>query len=196
VATAGSGATGRHYNTLASLFKRLHLWLAFRGFPVRILAGTPTMVTKVKFSWFYFVLQGKCRDMRLSLYTPWRNREVVDGIEWSASRINRLSPGNPPPPGHLLNRRRGGPESWRGCLGKEKKSLSLPGVELRFLGRPACSLVVMPTELSREYTGIVSRWGPIPVIIVILGCWQRCRHQSWIEIKAVTNCYITGIMFE
>jgi hypothetical protein len=42
-----------------------------------------------------------------------------------------------------------GPQSQTGLCGK--KSLALPGVEPRFLGRPPRSLVAIPTELSRLY---------------------------------------------
>jgi hypothetical protein len=52
-------------------------------------------------------------------------------------------------PRYLYCRRLGVPERRSGRYGEGKSLLSLRGLELRFLGRPARSLVAIPTELSR-----------------------------------------------
>jgi hypothetical protein len=46
-------------------------------------------------------------------------------------------------------RRLGGIQSQSGSYGEEKRLLSLPRIEPRLLGRPYCSIVAIPTELSR-----------------------------------------------
>jgi hypothetical protein len=48
-----------------------------------------------------------------------------------------------------LDRRLGGPQSW---LWRRQNVSPLPGIEPRFLGHPACSLVGVPTQLSRLVT--------------------------------------------
>jgi hypothetical protein len=54
------------------------------------------------------------------------------GGRWSASRPGRFTPGYP------FDRRLGGPQSRSGRRGKEKAfDPTLPGLELRPLGRPA-----------------------------------------------------------
>ena len=53
-------------------------------------------------------------------------------------------------PGYPLNRRLGGPQSgpvW--TLGEKKYHLALSVIESQFLGRPARSPNITPTELSR-----------------------------------------------
>jgi hypothetical protein len=52
---------------------------------------------------------------------------AVDGIDWSASRPGRLSPGKGPT--FPLVRRLGGPQSRSGCGGEEKNSQLLPRIE-------------------------------------------------------------------
>ena len=47
-----------------------------------------------------------------------------------------------------LNIRLGGPLSPCRLFKEEKNLLSVPGIELQFLGRPARSLVTIPTEPS------------------------------------------------
>jgi hypothetical protein len=46
-----------------------------------------------------------------------------------------------------LYKRMGGAQNQSGNWGIEKNLLPLPGIELRFLGRPVSSLVCIPTEL-------------------------------------------------
>jgi hypothetical protein len=53
----------------------------------------------------------------------------MDESEWSASRFGLFTPGEKPPV--PLNGRQGGPQSRSGRGGKEKNSLSLPGIESR-----------------------------------------------------------------
>jgi hypothetical protein len=48
-------------------------------------------------------------------------------------------------------RRLGGPQSRSGDGGEEKNSQPLPEIELQNLDRPARSLVVIPTKLSRLF---------------------------------------------
>jgi hypothetical protein len=43
-----------------------------------------------------------------------------DGGEWSASRSNRFTAGESPPPPYQLDRRLGGPQSRSGRLGEQK----------------------------------------------------------------------------
>jgi hypothetical protein len=52
------------------------------------------------------------------------------GVEWSASRPCRLTPGN-----HWI----GWVDPRAGLDVEKRKFLTLPGLELRPLGRPACS---------------------------------------------------------
>jgi hypothetical protein len=56
------------------------------------------------------------------------------------------------PPGsstrYPLYKRLGEPQDLYGYYGEEKNLLPLPEIEPRFLGRPARSLVDVPTELS------------------------------------------------
>jgi len=42
-----------------------------------------------------------------------------------------------------------GPQDLSGRFGKQRTILSLPGIETRFLGRPARSLAIISTELPR-----------------------------------------------
>jgi hypothetical protein len=48
-----------------------------------------------------------------------------------------------------FSRRLGGSQSWTECCGEEKNVLLLPEIEPQFLGHPACSLVIILTELSQ-----------------------------------------------
>jgi hypothetical protein len=43
-----------------------------------------------------------------------------------------------------------GPQKWSGCCGEERNFISILEIETRFLGCPTCSLVTIPTELSRH----------------------------------------------
>jgi hypothetical protein len=52
-------------------------------------------------------------------------------------------------PRYAFYRRLGRPQSWAGRYGEGKNLLPLPGIKPRLLGRPARSLVAIPTELSR-----------------------------------------------
>lgn len=76
----------------------------------------------------------------------WRHTflmSVLDGGEWSLSLPGRFIPG------HSLTRRLVGPQSQYGRFEEEKHRLPLSGIEPRFLGCLAHSLVTRPTELSR-----------------------------------------------
>jgi hypothetical protein len=68
----------------------------------------------------------------------------MDGGERSVSRPGLFTPGDQCIGGCL------GPRHRLDALEKEK-SLLLPLIESRFLGRPACSLVTIPTELFRRF---------------------------------------------
>jgi len=46
-----------------------------------------------------------------------------------------------------INIKPGGPQSWSQCFGQEKNLLTLPGMEPRFLGCPAHSLVTILTKV-------------------------------------------------
>jgi hypothetical protein len=59
--------------------------------------------------------------------------------EWSSSCPGRFNPRKEP--GHLLNRRLRGPQNWPRRRGEVNKILPLPGIEPRFLGRSAYSVV-------------------------------------------------------
>ena len=57
-------------------------------------------------------------------------------------------------PRYQLNRRLGGPQSRSRRFGEVHSFFSLPGIELRYLGRPARNLVSIPIELCiREIPG-------------------------------------------
>jgi hypothetical protein len=61
---------------------------------------------------------------------------ALDGGEWSASRLCRFNPeGNSP--WYSLYRSLGAPQRRCGLYGEVTNLLSLSGIELRFLGRPA-----------------------------------------------------------
>jgi hypothetical protein len=51
-------------------------------------------------------------------------------------------------PRYQFYRRLDEPQSRFKYYGEEKNLLSLPGIELRFLGRPYCSLVAIPTNTN------------------------------------------------
>jgi hypothetical protein len=73
---------------------------------------------------------------------------ALDGGEWSASRPYRFTPFETAPQ-YPLYRRLFGPQSRSGRYGEDKNLSSLPGLEPRLLGLPACSLFAIPNELSR-----------------------------------------------
>jgi len=54
------------------------------------------------------------------------------------------------PPGkhHQLNRRMVRPQRKSGYFGAGRILLTLTGIKLTFLGRPDCSLIIIPTNLS------------------------------------------------
>jgi hypothetical protein len=52
-------------------------------------------------------------------------------------------------PWYPLDRMFGGPQSCSGCSGEEKNSQPQPEIEPKNPNCPACSLVTIPTELSR-----------------------------------------------
>jgi hypothetical protein len=56
-----------------------------------------------------------------------------------------LPPGKQPR--YPLYRGLGGPQSWSGRYKEENNLLPIPGIKSRLLGRPARSLVPIPTEL-------------------------------------------------
>jgi hypothetical protein len=62
-----------------------------------------------------------------------------DRFEWSASRFDRFIPGERSPALHSVG-------EW---VGSRASLLSMPGIEQRFLGRPARSFVAIRTTLSR-----------------------------------------------
>lgn len=75
----------------------------------------------------------------------WRHTfliSVLDGSELSLSRRGRFTPG------HLLKTRLIEPQSRYGQFEEEKHRLPLPGIEPRFVGCLAHSLVTRPTQLS------------------------------------------------
>jgi hypothetical protein len=97
----------------------------------------------------------KIRYLILIKYQPMKTYEGVDTAltfltsalydgEWSASRTSCLK--TVPP--YLMDRRLGGHQSRSGHYGEGKSLLPLPKVEPRYVGRPAFSLVIMPTHLS------------------------------------------------
>jgi len=76
----------------------------------------------------------------------WRHTfliSVLDGGELSVSCSGRLTPG------HSLKRRLVGPQNQYGRFEEEKHRLPLPGIEPRFVGCLAHSLVTRPIQLSR-----------------------------------------------
>jgi hypothetical protein len=73
---------------------------------------------------------------------------TLDGGKWSASRPGHFTPVESAPP-IPFNRRLGGPQKRSGRYGEENNPLPLPGIEPRFLGRPAHSLVTIPTALPQ-----------------------------------------------
>jgi hypothetical protein len=54
-----------------------------------------------------------------------------------------------------LNKRRGRPQSESACFGENKNLLLLPGIESRFLGCAASSLVTILTELSQRQRNVL-----------------------------------------
>jgi hypothetical protein len=66
---------------------------------------------------------------------------VLDGGEWLA-----LPPGKNPSVSIVWAARWAQESVW--TLGRKEKLLSLPTIKHRFVGRPARSLVAIPTELS------------------------------------------------
>jgi hypothetical protein len=53
-------------------------------------------------------------------------------------------------PLYPLNKRQGGRQSQSGGFGGDINILPLPGIEPRFLDRPARSLIIVPTALPRS----------------------------------------------
>jgi hypothetical protein len=82
----------------------------------------------------------RCSSTILNLVTRWK---------WVVSlTLLLLYPWGESLP-YSLDRRLGEPQSLSGRYAEEKNLFPLPGIESRFLGRPARSLVATPIELSR-----------------------------------------------
>jgi hypothetical protein len=81
---------------------------------------------------------------------------ALDGGEWSASRLCRI---NPPPSAPCTNC---GHQTRSGRYGEEKNLFPLPGIEPQLVGRPAHSLVAVPTELFRlgqRWQDVIQQYG-------------------------------------
>ena len=80
----------------------------------------------------------------------------------AASRPNRFTPGESPPPQYPLNRRSGGPQSRPERLGRRYTSLTPAGYQTTFLRCPALNLLTIEIKLSQLlcvsfYTGLYER---------------------------------------
>jgi hypothetical protein len=68
-------------------------------------------------------------------------------------------------PRYPMCRKLGGSQNRSGRYRVEKNLFPLPGIETRFLGRPACSLVAIPTELpSSSSSGATVHDEPRPLL--------------------------------
>ena len=71
------------------------------------------------------------------------------GSGWSASRLGRFTEDERSLPPYVWIERLCDSESRSGRFGIQINLLTLPGMEPRFIGRPALCQVAIPTELSR-----------------------------------------------
>jgi hypothetical protein len=97
-------------------------------------------------------------------------------------------------PRRLLYRRLGGPQSPSTHYGEKKNPLPLPRIEPRFLVRPACSLVAIPTECPwpnlRYYTDIL--------LVRERNAWRQRSEQpvSGPQLKLLANALTDDQLYE
>jgi hypothetical protein len=100
-----------------------------------------------------------CKNVNVSVgvdsssFTPWwriGNRGIAALLTSVADGGDHLdAPSALPPEETTLDRRLGGPQNPAWTYGENKNLFPLPGIEPWLLGRPAHSLVSIPTEPSR-----------------------------------------------
>lgn len=102
-------------------------------------------------------LMSECRH--ICVYTPecnslsTRPSNLGTGCGWLVSfKLLPLLSRGKSPEYPLYNKRLGGPRGRFGRYGEKKNNLSVPGIELRFLGHPPHSLDTVPTEVPYVHT--------------------------------------------